>query len=475
MKYFYALILMLATWGAQAMTSVQYQADFKQLVDIMYDSHANLKWLVTERNINLEQQISQTKAALSQAKGDDESKAIISEFINYFNDPHMRLKWKNANVANNSTTESMCERLGFFERHKVGIKYRDIPEFNLIEDKRADIFEIGVLSLENEKVGVLKIDLFDPRGHPEICKETISALKLSSSETCDEKCLLNVEITASNILSNKLVDHVKLLEDQGIAALMVDIASNGGGSNWSHAVARLLTRKKIKSASLGFIRHPHWVGQLTQSLSLIEQDLLVASNTKNINLLLAKERYNKALKLAKMECPDQIKDYRRAADCELVVKNIIFSTGALDYVLPGELDGLKSKEHLFNPSIYEYREGAFDGPLLVHVDEWTASSSELFASTLSDNNAASIIGVPTMGAGCGYTNDGIEHTLEHSKATVLLPDCVRFRADGSNEVFGVTPDILLPWRMNKRFPSNEFQRGKILVEGLKPWMKQSSL
>ena len=474
MKYIYILVLILASWSAKAVTNVQYQDDFKQLLDIMYESHANLKWLVTERNINLEQHISKTKNALSQAKGDDESKAIIDKFINYFNDPHMRLKWRNGNVVNNPTSKSMCEKLGFFERHKVGIKYHNIPEFSAVKDKRVNIFEIGVLSLENKKVGVLKIDLFDPLGHLEICNETINTLELSSSETCDEECLLNVEITASNILSNKLIDHVHVLEEQGINALMVDIASNGGGSNWSHAVARLLTKIKIKSASLGFIRHPHWIEQLTLSLSLIEEDLLNVSNTKNTNLQLAKERYSKALKLAKMKCPVQIKVDRGTTDCELVVQNIMFSTGALDYVSPGKLNGLKSKEHLFNPSIYEYQEGEYNGPLLIHVDEWTASSSELFASTLSDNNAASIIGVPTMGAGCGYTNDGIKHTLEHSKATVLLPDCVRFRADGSNEVFGVTPDILLPWRMNKRFPSNEYQRGKIIVEGLKYWMKQSS-
>jgi len=27
-----------------------------------------------------------------------------------------------------------------------------------------------------------------------------------------------------------------------------------------------------------------------------------------------------------------------------------------------------------------------------------------------------------------------------------LPDCVRFRRDGSNEVRGILPDVTIPWR-----------------------------
>ncbi len=32
--------------------------------------------------------------------------------------------------------------------------------------------------------------------------------------------------------------------------------------------------------------------------------------------------------------------------------------------------------------------------------------------------------------------------MKNSGATLELPDCVRFRADGSNEVAGVIPDVL---------------------------------
>jgi hypothetical protein len=35
-----------------------------------------------------------------------------------------------------------------------------------------------------------------------------------------------------------------------------------------------------------------------------------------------------------------------------------------------------------------------------------------------------------------------------------MPDCVQFRADGTNAVAGITPDVLVPWHSN----DNPYQR-----------------
>jgi C-terminal processing protease CtpA/Prc len=70
----------------------------------------------------------------------------------------------------------------------------------------------------------------------------------------------------------------------------------------------------------------------------------------------------------------------------------------------------------------------------------------LFAAMLKDNGAATLIGTPTYGSGCGHMNGGVWVTLENSGGRVSLPDCARFRADGTNEVTGIVPDVLVPWR-----------------------------
>jgi len=57
-----------------------------------------------------------------------------------------------------------------------------------------------------------------------------------------------------------------------------------------------------------------------------------------------------------------------------------------------------------------------------------------------------VLGARTGGAGCGHTNGGTPTTLKNSGAILELPDCVRFRADGSSEVRGMLPDEVVAIR-----------------------------
>jgi C-terminal processing protease CtpA/Prc len=82
--------------------------------------------------------------------------------------------------------------------------------------------------------------------------------------------------------------------------------------------------------------------------------------------------------------------------------------------------------------------------VLVNQETWSAA--EEFAAILQDNNAAVVLGTRTGGAGCGYTHGGTPTKLKNSGAVLKLPDCVRFRADGSNEVRGIIPDEVVPMR-----------------------------
>ncbi len=126
----------------------------------------------------------------------------------------------------------------------------------------------------------------------------------------------------------------------------------------------------------------------------------------------------------------------------------LFASGTLPDVRPGELPDSPSSVHLFYPSRYHYHEGVYSGPLLVLVDEKTASAAECFAAMLADSGAASVVGSQTRGAGFGYTNGGIRTVLKNSGAEVRMPDGVRFRRDGKNEAEGITPDVLVPWRLD---------------------------
>ena len=103
---------------------------------------------------------------------------------------------------------------------------------------------------------------------------------------------------------------------------------------------------------------------------------------------------------------------------------------------------------VFSPSQFPYHDGVWDGPLIVLTDQETWSAAEEFAAVLQDNRAAVVLGARTGGAGCGHTWGGTPTKLKNSGAILELPDCVRFRADGSNEVRGVLPDVPVALRAN---------------------------
>jgi hypothetical protein len=52
--------------------------------------------------------------------------------------------------------------------------------------------------------------------------------------------------------------------------------------------------------------------------------------------------------------------------------------------------------------------------------------------------------------------------LSHSRARVMIPDCARLRADGTNELDGIQPDILIGFRR----ADTPRQRGERLAKAL---------
>jgi len=49
--------------------------------------------------------------------------------------------------------------------------------------------------------------------------------------------------------------------------------------------------------------------------------------------------------------------------------------------------------------------------------------------------------VRTGGDGCGFMGDVPPLVLAHSRLRFRVPNCMRLRADGSDEVAGIAPDL----------------------------------
>jgi hypothetical protein len=60
---------------------------------------------------------------------------------------------------------------------------------------------------------------------------------------------------------------------------------------------------------------------------------------------------------------------------------------------------------------------------------------------VQDNRIGKTVGAPTGGDGCGFMGGEQPKTLAHSRMRLRMPDCLRLRADGRDEVAGVAPDL----------------------------------
>lgn len=94
----------------------------------------------------------------------------------------------------------------------------------------------------------------------------------------------------------------------------------------------------------------------------------------------------------------------------------------------------------------------YDGPLLVLVNGYSASASEMFCGTLQDYNRAVVVGAPTYGKATGqivYPMDTLvtEETMDRFKTDnyIKITSFGLYRVNGTTaQLYGVVPDVELP-------------------------------
>jgi carboxyl-terminal processing protease len=88
---------------------------------------------------------------------------------------------------------------------------------------------------------------------------------------------------------------------------------------------------------------------------------------------------------------------------------------------------------------------AYEGPLAVLVDEYSASASEIFAAAIQDYGRGIVIGNKTFGKGTVQTTQPLEDA-DDSRASSTIKFTIQqfFRINGdSTQIKGVTPDVVL--------------------------------
>jgi hypothetical protein len=446
-----ALAILAGAPPALAFDGEAWRTDFVQLKSELAAAYANLDWAIEARRMDLPALSARAEALLAKAASEDEARRIFERFLAGFGDGHLRIDWaqppapasSSPSPAPASPSARSCADLGYRPWRDQGIDFAAAGNYEPLAVEASASFPAGILATpKGARLGIVRIPLFMDAAYPEICEKVHSP-----AAACDGDCERRLADEVNRRMSRALAAQLAALAERRVEAVVIDITGNGGGSDWAEAAARIVTAPGVAAPRMSFIRHPHWVRELGLRLRDVEADLERGglSGELRASLTAARAILADAKRIAAEPC-DRRPVWKGGKTCSLVGPPMLRSTGVLEAPPRASLEGLQSDHALYMPSRYEFTEGAYRGPLAVLVDDGTASAAELFAATLQDNRRATIIGSSTFGSGCGYTSGGIAIRLARSGATVKLPDCVRYRADGSNEVDGVDPDVPVAWR-----------------------------
>jgi len=120
----------------------------------------------------------------------------------------------------------------------------------------------------------------------------------------------------------------------------------------------------------------------------------------------------------------------------------------------------------------------WDGPLVVLVNSFSASASEIFAAAIQDYNRGVVIGSgqSTYGKGTVQRFVDLDRTLANDYSEIKPLGSLKltiqkfYRIDGgATQLKGVVPDIILPDAYS------EIELGEKLLDNVMPWSEISSL
>lgn len=433
--------------------------DYAALKQALEKHYSNLAWFASpESGVDLPALDRRTLAALKDARSDEDARSAILEFVRGFHDGHFSqlpavaaaLKAKPARLADptysRQDSAGGCAALGYAPDGDASFsaRFESLPGFRLLADGVGQPFRAGILTAGDPavKLAILRIPSFEEANNPSVC---VDAWQLPDVWSQDGKLIRRkLRETAEQNWYGAMAALLRKFKTEGAAAVLVDIGNNSGGDDSGDIAARLFTALPVHSA-------PLWMAQdqdastkyFDEQLDALRDALKIDPANRDATQALAAFTSKKE-KLAQPDCPmDWVWRERRSWKSETCRRLIEAGSagGPLAYLPPHAGLDLRVAQALHWPAQAEPLWGAWTGPLYVLTNNRTYSAAEMFAAVLQNNRAAKIVGVATGGDGCGFMNTPDPVVLPSSGLRFRVPNCVRLRADGTDEVAGVKPDI----------------------------------
>jgi len=476
MRRFATAFACLVTLSAAAPTMAQeaaydvegWHADAAQVREAMTTRYANLEWAQTVREADLGRAFAGADQRLSMLKSDREARELFDGFSRYLGDGHVRFEWPSGAPAETSTPSRPrppCARVAGRKANVGKPIVATLPGYAAIETPGSALFPAGTLPLDGRKVGVVRIALFSADLEPKLCAEVLAEVNPKGGD-CVDDCFNRLYYGVYGRLTLAFAEQLRAVKAAGAEVLIVDLTGNGGGSEWVEAAVRMVSGKRLKSSEVRVVRGDHWTKAYDRDIADIEAELRKAKSADRALL----KSHLAELKTRRIDvatpCDGAPLTTGKPLGCDYLARGF-HSSGPMASADPKALSGKSWASSLFNPVAFPYEEGVWSGPLVVAVDKDTASAAEQFTAIIQDNKAGVIVGSPTLGSGCGFTNGGAPVTLKHSGGILRLPDCARFRADGTNEVGGISPDVLAGFHANEGPRAHAARLGAVLPQAVR--------
>lgn len=455
------VVLSLAAFGAHADPPFDrgaWEGDFRALKAEIERSYSHLAWFGTpEGGVDLPALDRATSAALQRAQTDAEASAALVAFVAGFRDRHLARTPVPAKAASDvveppvaelaSDAKTACASVGYLSMSRIpfSLPFETLPRFTLLADGTADPFRAGVLEVGKVPVGVVRIARFRATEYPALCERVWAALRARHVEPNRKAIAGEVEAEWLRTLAARLRE----LKARRVAATVVDLGDNGGGTDLGDWAVRLFTAAPVRSAPMwmvaGPVSVPYFDVQLADLRAALaaHADLPAFTRSAVLQGIAAFEQRKRAALSTACDLSWVWHTRRpwRAVPCNRLVDGG-FASGHLDYAAPGSLDR-RAAPALYWASAADDVRGAWDGPTYVLTDGWTASAAEAFTALMRDRGIAKTIGARTMGLGCGFADNDTPFVLPHARLAFRMPNCVRLRADGTDDVAGIVPDLPL--------------------------------
>lgn len=432
--------------------------DFAVLKAAMQERYANLGWFGSpSAAVDLRVLERHTHRALLAAADAAEARRILLDFVAALGDGHFSPLGDDPPAGNARSEpeparldpadpESGCAALGYAARGRTAfsLPFESLPGFRLEADGVTRGFRSGTLTLHSgTRLGLVRIAGFRETGAAWACLDAWAAL-VKAGKSLDAA---SIESAAQQQWLRAMSEQLHRFASQRVVAVVADIGTNSGGNDLADWLPRLFTDKPVHSARMLLVRSPAAVGYLEEELSSLREPLPVSAGAAAraaLDHAIAGFEADKAA-LGVSDCDmswvwREQRPWQPGSPCSHLL-DVGSAAGALDYLEPHAFGDPAIARRVYWAAVADDYRGAWTGPVYVITDARSYSAAELFASSMQLNHIAKTVGQRTGGDGCGFVTEIPPLVLPHSRLSFRLPNCVRLRADGGDEVAGVAPDL----------------------------------